>query len=155
MEMQLRVGCEFHYDVAYPTPAVAQVQPRPDGSFHLLRDEWRTTPDLPIHEYRDLYGNVCRRMTMPPGPLTLRYDALISATRERDEIVPTAEQVPVDQLPDECLIYTCPAATASPTLSPTRPGAYLAARNQAGRGCRLSAIGSTPVSGSSMGPVRR
>ncbi len=125
MEMRLRVGCEFNYDVAYPTPAVAQVQPRPDGSFHLLRDEWRTTPDLPIHEYRDLYGNVCRRMTMPPGPLTLRYDALISATRERDEIIPTAEQVPVDELPDECLIYTLPSRYClSDTLSDTAWGLF-------------------------------
>ncbi|HEV7216061.1 MAG TPA: transglutaminase family protein, partial [Chloroflexota bacterium] len=65
--MLVRVGCEFQYEIAFATPSVLQIQPRPDGEHRLLREHWEATPEVAVHEYHDMYGNICRRLTMPPG----------------------------------------------------------------------------------------
>ena len=75
--MQVRVGCEFLYDIAFATPSVLQVQPRPDGEHRVIRERWELTPETPVHEYSDLYGNICRRLTMPAGNWRLFYLSLI------------------------------------------------------------------------------
>ncbi len=75
--MQIRVGCEFLYEAEWPTPAVLQVQPRLDGAHRVVQETWQITPDLSFHEYHDIYDNICRRLTIPTGQTTLRYDALV------------------------------------------------------------------------------
>ena len=74
--MQVRVGCEFQYEMAMPTPAVVQVQPHRVGDHTLLRETWETMPVIAAPTYHDLHGNTCRRLLLPAGPFTLRYDAI-------------------------------------------------------------------------------
>ena len=73
--MQVHVGCEFRYESAVPTPTVWQVRPRPDGAPRVLTQSWETTPNVEISTYRDSFGNLCDRMTLPEGPSRVRYDA--------------------------------------------------------------------------------
>ena len=67
--MLIKVGCEFCYESAWTTPAVMQVEPRADGDFRILHEEWQLTPPLELHAYRDMYGNTCRRMVIPAGDM--------------------------------------------------------------------------------------
>ena len=107
--MQVRVGCEFRYEATWPTPTVIQVQPRPDGEFRLLHETWETTPDIQSRLYNDFYGNLCRRLVMPSGEQVWRYDAIAEVSDEPDVYVPDAIQHPVEDLPDDTLMYTLPS----------------------------------------------
>jgi transglutaminase-like putative cysteine protease len=105
----VRVGCQIRFELAAPTPAVLQMEPRHDGAHRILRQAWETEPEASLHPYRDLYGNVCYRATMPAGSFRICYDALVEVPAGPDEVVPDATQTPVEQLPDDVLIYTLPS----------------------------------------------
>ncbi len=104
--MLLRVGCEFGYETAWPTPGVMLVQPHPDAPHRIAREAWEAEPALAPHEYRDGFGNRCRRFVLPVGATTLRYDAVVEVSGEPDEVNPDAAQAPVEELPDDILVYT-------------------------------------------------
>jgi transglutaminase-like putative cysteine protease len=71
-----------------------------------------------LHAYDDLYGNLCQRIIMPAGEQVFRYDAIAEVSGKPDEIVPDAVQHPVEELPDDVLIYTLPSRFClSDTLS--------------------------------------
>ncbi len=107
--MHVKVGCEFRYEATWSTPAVMQVQPRPDGDHRLLKETWQTTPHIDRHSYQDLYGNACQRMVIPAGEPIIYYDALVEVSGELDAANPDAHQLSVDALPDEVLVYTLPS----------------------------------------------
>ena len=116
--MQLRVGCEFAYDAAMPAPAVMLVEPHPDPEHTVVTERWETTPVLEHRTYLDGYNNRCRRLTLPQGPSTLRYDAVVETSGDPDPVSPGEPQAAVEDLPDETLIYTlasryCPTETLS------------------------------------------
>lgn len=107
--MHVRVGCEFRYEATWPTPTVMQVQPYPKGGHRLLQEKWQTNSDLSFHAYHDFYDNLCQRLILPPGEQVLRYDALLEVSGEPDEVAPDAVQLPVEELPDDVLLYTLPS----------------------------------------------
>src|SRR5437588_955794 len=107
--MQVRVGCEFRYEVTWPTPTVMQVQPHLDGASRVLHETWQTSPDIPFHIYHDIYDNICQRFVMSPGEQVLRYDAVVEVSESADEVAPNAVQMPVEELPDDVLLYTLPS----------------------------------------------
>ena len=128
---QLRVGCEFRYTAAVDTPAVFQVVPLDTDPAMVRSETWATEPDLPRHGYTDLYGNPCQRLTLPAGPSTLRFDALVSVPDATEEVALDAPETPVTDLPDEVLVYTMPSRYVLPdvlgdeawtTFGPTPPG---------------------------------
>ncbi len=104
--MRLRVGCEFEYEAEWPTPGVMLVAPHPEIPSRVVREEWGAEPALDSHEYSDLLRNRCRRFILPTGATTLRYDATVEVSGEADEVEPSATQIPVEELPDEALVYT-------------------------------------------------
>jgi transglutaminase-like putative cysteine protease len=106
---RIRVGCQARFELSSPTPAVLQIQPRPDGGGRILQQAWETEPRTPLHPYRDLYGNVCHRTTLPAGSFRFCYDAVVEVSGEPDEVLPDAAQVPVEELPDEVLHFTLPS----------------------------------------------
>ncbi|HEY4387603.1 MAG TPA: transglutaminase family protein [Ktedonobacteraceae bacterium] len=107
--MHIRVGCEFRYEATWPTPAIMQVEPYRDDFQKIVRDEWQNTPDLALHSYYDLYGNICKRFLLAPGEHVLRYDALVQVADTPDEVALEAIQHPVEDLPDDVLVYTMPS----------------------------------------------
>jgi transglutaminase-like putative cysteine protease len=86
-----------------------QVQPNDVGAHRVLRQRWEIEPEVPVREFRDLYGNTCRRFTMPGGECRVRYDALAEVPDGLDPYDPDAGQLPVEELPDETLLYTMPS----------------------------------------------
>jgi len=109
--MLIKVGCEFGYESEWPTSTVMQVQPRRDSTevHRVVTETWNFTPSIVLHEYHDLYGNTCQRLIIPSGATTLRYDALVEVSGDLDEVDVSAPQSPIEQLPDETLIYTLPS----------------------------------------------
>ena len=104
--LTLRVGSEFVYTSQGQTPTILQVEARRDSSAKVIQERWEVAPHLDSHEYKDVYGNRCRRVTLPPGQTTMRYDALVEVSSHPDPFVPDAEQAFVQDLPDETLLFT-------------------------------------------------
>lgn len=107
--MHIRVGCNISYEATWPTPTVLLIQPHPQAAQTILREEWIATPQSSMHAYHDTYGNLCQRTVLPIGEQSLRYDALVEVTDTWDEVAPDAKQIPVEELPDDVLLYTLPS----------------------------------------------
>jgi transglutaminase-like putative cysteine protease len=104
----VRVGCSFEYASSFDTPAVLMIRPEEHGQ-RLTREEWSTDPAIPYHDYVDLFGNRCRRLTIPAGRSTIRYDADVETSPDRAETDWEAREIPVQDLPDETLVFTLPS----------------------------------------------
>lgn len=64
-----------------------------------------TRPEVAITTYRDLYGNLCRRLVAPAGDFSLSEDGTIEDCGEPDPVDWDAAEIPVADLPDDCLVY--------------------------------------------------
>src|SRR6201990_1780021 len=108
--MEIKVGFEITYTAAQPTPMVIMLSIHPSRYSDIIGTESITTvPDVPIGFYRDSFGNVCGRLVAPAGGVTLKGSALVRDSGLPDVVVPTAQQLPIDQLPDELLLYLMPS----------------------------------------------
>jgi len=97
---------------------VWQVRPRPEGPHLLLEESWGVSPSVAMTQYVDLFGNLCDRFTLPIGASIVGYDALIEVPGTVDDADPEAVQLPVEDLPDEVLLYLLPSRLClSDTLS--------------------------------------
>ena len=104
--MLIRVGYELIYDCPRPTPMILTL------CIHYTRasdvvtpDHLVTTPSIPVHGYRDSFGNWCCRIVAPAGRLRLFTDALVNDSGQPDVVVPSAPQHPVEELPQETLLF--------------------------------------------------
>ena len=108
--MEIKVGFEISYAAVQPTPMVIMLSIHPSRYADIVGTERIIAePDVPIGFYRDSFGNVCGRLVAPAGGVTLRGDALVRDSGLPDVVVPTAQQLPIDQLPDEVLQYLMPS----------------------------------------------
>lgn len=104
--MKIRVGYEILYDCPQPTPMLLTL------SIHFSRvsdivvpDHLTTQPSIPITAYRDGFGNWCSRIVAPKGRLRLTANAVVNDTGEPDSVAPSARQHPVEELPEETLVF--------------------------------------------------
>lgn len=102
----MRVGCEFVHDLSWPVSLVLQVEPRQDAVFSVNDAQLLVDPPVPVHRYVDIYGNICRRLTLEPGTSRIRYEADVEVSVDVDAVDPEATQAPIADLPDEVLLYT-------------------------------------------------
>jgi transglutaminase-like putative cysteine protease len=104
--MFIRVGFDMVYDCMQPTPMILLLNTHPSLSSRMvIADQLCTDPQLPISTYYDMFGNLCSRILAPTGPLRLTTDAIIEDSGEADLVVRSARQIPVEQLPDDVLVY--------------------------------------------------
>ena len=104
--MQIRAGYEITYECPQPTPMVLMLSLHPTRQGDLLTPVRMTfDPVVDARDYRDLHGNICTRILAPAGRFTVSSDFLVSDTGEPDIVEPEAEQLPVQDLPDDVLIY--------------------------------------------------
>ena len=104
--MQIRAGFEITYDCPRPTPMLLALSVHSSR----MRDVIGTHQirfDRPIGatEYRDAYDNIITRILAPPGRLTISADFLVQDPGTMDAVVPEARQIPVQDLPDEVMVY--------------------------------------------------
>jgi transglutaminase-like putative cysteine protease len=110
---RLRVGCEFEHWAEVDTPAVFQVEPCEGGVAGVVRREWTSTPEVPLRTYVDVYGNACRRITLPAGSSTVGYHAVVTVPDATEAVDLDAAETPVADLPDAALLYTTPSRYVS------------------------------------------
>ena len=104
--MQIRVGFEMAYSCPRPTPMLLVLNIHHSRASDLVRpDLVLTTPAVPLTAYRDLFGNWCGRIVAPAGQIVISTDAVVNDSGLPDVVAPTAQQTPVEQLPEEALVY--------------------------------------------------
>ena len=104
--MKLRIGYELKYEFPQPTPAILML------NVHFTRvsdlsspDHIIITPSVPISGYRDGFGNWCSRIVAPAGKVRISTDAVVNDTGLPDQVLPGALQIPVEELPEESLVF--------------------------------------------------
>jgi len=104
--MKIRVGFEIAYTAPQPTPMVIMLSIHPSRRHDIIGAESiATAPEVRIGHYRDSFGNICGRLVAPAGGITFRGDALVRDSGLPDTVAPDAQQLPIDQLPDDVLLY--------------------------------------------------
>ena len=104
--MRILVGCEMTYELPQVTPMIATLNVHSSRVSDLERPDFLvTTPSVPIEGYRDTFGNWCNRLVAPAGRFTLHTDTVVRDGGEWDPVDPTAEQVQVQALPSDTLLF--------------------------------------------------
>ena len=104
--MQIRFGFELVYSCPQPTPMILMLNVHYTRVSDLLvPDHLVTSPSLPVSGYRDAFGNWCTRIVAPVGSLRITSNAVIQDSGEREPVLPGTWQLPVEQLPEETLVY--------------------------------------------------
>ncbi|AUX77618.1 transglutaminase-like protein [Sinorhizobium fredii] len=104
--MLIRYGYEITLNFQQPTALVCLLSVHKDRAADIRVPETTfAAPDVPTSTYRDLFGNRCRRLVAPAGDLTIWGDATISDDGKPDKVLPAAQELPVPELPDDCLAY--------------------------------------------------
>jgi len=108
--MEIKVGFEIVYAAPAATPMVITLSIHPSRFQDIVGTETITTePNVPIKFYNDSFGNLCGRLVAPAGGVTFRGSAIVRDSGLPDLIDPAAQQLPIDQLPDELLLYLMPS----------------------------------------------
>ena len=106
MNMQIRVGFEIIYDCPQPTPMILNLHVHYSRASDLVgRDDLVFDPPVPVTAYRDSFGNWCTRIVAPTGHLRIVGDAIVRDTGLADVVVPQAQQIAVEDLPEETLLF--------------------------------------------------
>ena len=104
--MQLRAGYELIYNFPQPTPIILVVNIHYSRVSDVIVPDCLTAePFIPIIGYYDTFGNRCNRLLAPAGRVRLTSDAVITDNGQSDEIVPSAGQHFVQDLPEEALVF--------------------------------------------------
>ena len=104
--MLIRTGYQIAYECPRPTPMVLMLSLHPSRLDDLAGPALMVLdPPIPVQHYRDFYGNICSRIGAPAGPVTISSEFVIKDSGLPDEVAPEAEQIPVEKLPDDVLVY--------------------------------------------------
>jgi hypothetical protein len=104
--MQIRVGYELIYDCPQPTPMVLMLNVHHTRAADLaVPDRLVADPPVPIHAYRDGFGNWCSRIVAPAGRTRLFASGIVNDTGEPEVTAKSAYQHTIDDLPDDALVF--------------------------------------------------
>ena len=104
--MKIRVGFEMIYDCPQPTPMILNINVHFTRVSDLIgRDDLVFDPPLPVAAYRDSFGNWCTRIVAPQGRTRICADVVVNDSGNPDVVVPQAQQMAVQDLPEETLLF--------------------------------------------------
>lgn len=106
--MWLRTECKLTFDITIPTPFILMLRPRNDFRQWVAKQTYMITPNVPVTEYTDSFGNTCQRLVAPAGEFSINTsaDVLTSPAPLGDRWVGYNE---IETLPNEVLSYLLPS----------------------------------------------
>jgi transglutaminase-like putative cysteine protease len=108
--MWIRAGYEISLRCENVTPMLALLTVHPSRAGDLRSPaKILSSGSAPLRTFRDQFGNVCTRTSIPAGTLTLSTDFVIQDSGQPDEVDPGAVEVPVDSLPDDVFKFVLPS----------------------------------------------
>ena len=104
--MHIRTGFNIALDTFGTTPLSLLLNIRPERQADLITPETITfDPPVPVHQYRDAFGNVCTRIVAPRGRISMSSSFVIADSGEPDPVIPEAGQFEVEDLPDDVMQF--------------------------------------------------
>jgi len=104
--VQIKVGYEISYDTPQPTPMLLMQNVHPSRMGDMLEhDLIHTYPEVPVYLYHDRFGNRCARLVAPAGRITISASTIVRDHGLPDPVHPSAIQHPVQDLPEDTLVY--------------------------------------------------
>ena len=104
--MLIRAGYDIGFSTSYSVPMLANLSVHPSRNKDLrTAQRIMTTPDVPMYDYLDSFGNICTRLTIPAGGITISTGFVIEDPFLPDDVDTSAQQVPIEDLPDEAMLY--------------------------------------------------
>jgi transglutaminase-like putative cysteine protease len=104
--MKIRAGYDIAFAMPQPTPMILMLSVHPSRTNDVLTTSGiQTEPYLPLREYRDMFGNICTRVTAGPGQVRFSSSFDILDSGHPDEVRASAREHSIDELPDDALIY--------------------------------------------------
>lgn len=106
MRVRMRLGCELRFYFPQPTPLIAMLNVHQSRAADLERpDTVMTSVPVPVHTYRDMFGNTCTRMTAPAGEFAIGTDSVIQLSSVPEPFDWSAAEHAPQDLPDDTLVY--------------------------------------------------
>ena len=106
---RLAVGCRFEFSTAVDTHAVVIVEPHATERRRVVSERFLDPSDTPSTTYHDVFGNTCRRLTLPAGHAAFSYAATIINDAGFDDIDRHAPERLPSELPDDALVFLLPS----------------------------------------------
>ena len=104
--MKIRIGYDIVYTCPQPTPMILTLNVHFSRVSDLITpDHVVVNPGVRMSGYRDTFGNWCTRIVAPAGRTRISTDALLMDSGELDPYAPEAVQHPVEELPEEALLF--------------------------------------------------
>lgn len=107
----ITVGFEMVFELPQASPLMTMLFLHPTRLSTLRSaeqwsaEQWPASNSLGVREYRDMYGNRCGRLFANSGTLKISSNATVEDDGLPDHHDPFAVQHPVQDLPDEVLVY--------------------------------------------------
>ncbi len=106
--MRLKVDCLLEYNARFETPFILLLRLHGGLSQTVVFESLEMTPQVPMTEYVDHYGNYCHRFIAPEGKFSISTSALVE-TEAFAETDTNANFTLIQHLPDDTLIYLLPS----------------------------------------------
>lgn len=107
--MDIAVGCRFRFEVTEPTHAIVLVEPHVDEEPRVRNAQFVTDPEISSAVYSDLFGNRCRRLTLPVGSVGFEFAATVDGSGAPDDRDDFARELHPADLPAEALAFLLPS----------------------------------------------
>ncbi|HEX2942069.1 MAG TPA: transglutaminase family protein, partial [Rhodopila sp.] len=104
--MRIRAGYDIVYQCPQPTPMLLALSVHPSRMPDVVGPQQiRFDPPTAASQYRDGFDNICHRIVAPAGTLRISQEILVDDPGTPDRVAPGAPQHPVQDLPDQALVY--------------------------------------------------
>ena len=108
--MHIRYGFDLGLDLAQPTTILTMVDVHSDCRHAVVGElEFELSPAIPAARFIDHDGNVVRRLSAQPGPLSLRLEGVFHTHGRKDAVDRTADAWAVSELPPDALPFLRPS----------------------------------------------
>jgi transglutaminase-like putative cysteine protease len=102
----IQAGYDIGFECSAETPLLLMVHVRPERHADLCTAEnFTLSPPVSYRTYADQFGNICTRLVAPVGALSLSNRFAIADSGLPETLPEGANQHPVDELPDEVLLF--------------------------------------------------
>jgi len=104
----LKATCHLDFQLEMSTPLILMLRPRSGAQQWVARESYSLSPQVPMVEYSDSYGNLCQRLATPPGSFEIETSATVMTEEEVDQ-APGAPFIDILNLPDQVLPFLLPS----------------------------------------------
>lgn len=106
--MRVKTICQLKYNAPNNVPFIMMLRPKSGIGQQIIEETFQLSPAINLTEYVDSFGNACQRFLSPIGDFQVE-SIVIAETNESVDVNFDAEIIPVENLPEETLIYLLPS----------------------------------------------